>query len=471
MLTVILFSTLASFAADTASDRDRFHRAYFREVAEGRVEEALREYRALESAFGYDEDRSYRAWVQVRIAACELALGNREAVELALEHATAIPKLDERITKAINTVRQRLRGDVAVDPAPLPNRSETQKAILLGAKWLVAHQRSDGAWSPEDRGAGIGNFDVGVTGLALRALHDSELAGDVEGREQAIDRAIHWLLAHQSHGDEPRTRGAVGQSDNPDWIWSHAWATLALIEIYQDSLEESLREPITEAVSYGIRHQNEGYGWGTEYQCGRNDTLNTGWMVASLEIARELARDGRLDIPVDAIDTSIASAHNWTRRCTASSNGRTGMVAPGDPGPGLAYHQAKENVFAPRETMTAMGLAIRLAAGESKDEASFRKSVALLLDELPSYGRDDRGSTVDFVYWERGTDALRRVGGSPWGAWQGSVTRAILPTQEQDGDARGSWAPLGFWGPVGGRTLPTALAVSTLVEASRPERN
>ena len=65
-------------------------------------------------------------------------------------------------------------------------------------------------------------------------------------------------------------------------------------------------------------------------------------------------------------------------------------------------------------------------------------------------------------YWYYGTLAMFQVGGEPWKAWNEAMKTAIIDHQRKDGDAKGSWDPIGPWGRDGGRVYSTAIWRSAL---------
>jgi hypothetical protein len=64
--------------------------------------------------------------------------------------------------------------------------------------------------------------------------------------------------------------------------------------------------------------------------------------------------------------------------------------------------------------------------------------------------------------WYYGTYAAFQIGGTTWKAWRGALGEAVVKSQRTDGDASGSWDPVGPWGYVGGRVYATAMQTLTL---------
>ena len=62
-------------------------------------------------------------------------------------------------------------------------------------------------------------------------------------------------------------------------------------------------------------------------------------------------------------------------------------------------------------------------------------------------------------YWYYATLAMYQVGGKHWDKWKAGMERAMVENQRKDTDFceyKGSWDPIGPWGPDGGRVYSTA---------------
>ena len=82
------------------------------------------------------------------------------------------------------------------------------------------------------------------------------------------------------------------------------------------------------------------------------------------------------------------------------------------------------------------------------------RNVDTLLETLPNWKDDGR---IDFYYWYYGSYAMYQMGGKHWKAWNKAMKEAVLDSQRKDGSSKGSWDPIGPWGPEGGRVFSTAL--------------
>ena len=145
--------------------------------------------------------------------------------------------------------------------------------------------------------------------------------------------------------------------------------------------------------------------------------------------------------------------------------GRTGYTQVGQGSsrvPGVNDHYPREA----NETLTAVSLLCRIFLGQHPVEQPLLMQQAELVGKTPPRW-DPEGLSNDVYAWYYGTYALFQLSDQPrgkriWDAWNRALERALSETRRQDGDARGSWDPLGPWGHSGGRVYSTAMAVLTL---------
>jgi len=80
-----------------------------------------------------------------------------------------------------------------------------------------------------------------------------------------------------------------------------------------------------------------------------------------------------------------------------------------------------------------------------------------LLKSLPEWDPD--GLSNDAYCWYYGSYATYQTGGRHWRVWSKAMEKAVLASQRKDGQAKGSWDPIGPWGFAGGRVYSAALLV------------
>jgi len=111
--------------------------------------------------------------------------------------------------------------------------------------------------------------------------------------------------------------------------------------------------------------------------------------------------------------------------------------------------------------MTAAGLFARILTGQDPgDDAILAKHADLMLKSLPVWDPERYG--CDMYYGYHGSYAMYQMGDKWWKAWNAAMKKAVLHSQIDVGDAKGSWDAVGPWGHFGGRVYSTALCVLCL---------
>ena len=336
----------------------------------------------------------------------------------------------------------------------------TERALKAGLEWLVHHQSRDGSWDGDGftsecgklgsspcEGAGEAGHDVGLTGLALLALMGNDNSTRRGPYRSAVARGVRWLRDQQD-----ADTGQFG-SWGPHGMYDHAIASLAMCEAYYFSRNPMIRRSAQKAVDFICAARNPHAAWRYDATpTGENDTSVTGWMVFALKSAEE----GGLDFDPEA----FTGALSWFDEVTDPGSGRTGYDTIGS-----ASSRRPHNEHFPTdkgEAMSAVSLLCRFFLGhEPASHPVMEKQAQLLLQRLPEWDPDGLGN--DIYYWYYGSYAMYQMGGSKyWRPWNDSLKRAVLESQRQDGDARGSWDPKCAWGHSGGRVYSTALMVLCL---------
>ncbi|MEW6073001.1 MAG: prenyltransferase/squalene oxidase repeat-containing protein [Planctomycetota bacterium] len=143
----------------------------------------------------------------------------------------------------------------AIDVTPAHRR-----AVDEGLRWLAEHQNPDGSWSAmigyklnEDYRVTGDAPHVGVTALACMAFL---AGGHLPGRGeygQAVERGLNYVLS-ASQKD-----GYITQEGTR--MYSHAFATLFLAEVYGMTHRQDVRGKLQKAVDFIVDTQNAEGGW------------------------------------------------------------------------------------------------------------------------------------------------------------------------------------------------------------------
>ena len=166
--------------------------------------------------------------------------------------------------------------------------AEQREAVERGLAWLAKEQDADGSWhamigyklnedypyTARDRG------HIGVTALAGMAfLAGGHLPGRGEYGPQ-IEKTLDFILSRV------REDGYITGSGSR--MYSHAFATLFLAEIYGMTHREDVRRKLQEAVDFIVKSQNSEGGWRYEPYAQESDMSIVVCQVLGLRAARNI---------------------------------------------------------------------------------------------------------------------------------------------------------------------------------------
>jgi hypothetical protein len=97
---------------------------------------------------------------------------------------------------------------------------------------------------------------------------------------------------------------------------------------------------------------------------------------------------------------------------------------------------------------------------DPEENAIMEAAADTMLRKPPVWNEND--GSIDMYYWYYGSYAMYQVGGRHWDTWARALTNAVVKTQEEEGNPRGSWDPVDAWGEDGGRVYSTAIMVLCL---------
>ena len=328
-----------------------------------------------------------------------------------------------------------------------PNRSElavsrggsraSEQAVERALEWLVAHQNPDGHWDGD--------------GFMIHCPKDSPCTGP--GRQNRDDCALTGLVllaflgaghTHQAGSYADPVSRAIdwllaqqkpnGDLRGPGRMYSQGIATLALSEALGMTGDPRLRNPVERAVRFIVAAQHPTSG-GWRYDPGNyGDTSIFGWQLMALKSA------SLVDVAVP--DSTWQKARGWL---SIVGSGRAR---------GLASYLPGEAVT---PAMTAEALACREFLGATASDPAVREAAEYIMNYLPHRERQN------LYYWYYGTVALFQIGGPQWDKWNTALRDLLISQQRRDGHAAGSWEPRGDpWGNEGGRVYTTALSTLCL---------
>jgi hypothetical protein len=349
---------------------------------------------------------------------------------------------------------------------------ETDQAIASALAWLAAHQSPDGSWDSDGfksncghiaanstcDGAGLPQYDVGVTGLALLALmgNGSTLRSGEYARNVRLGAG--WLMDQQN----PES-GLVQTHTGTLFFYGDCISTLALAEAYGGFENPDLRQCVERGVHYLLRAQNPNSAW--RYSGvppdGKSDTSVTYWAFMALWTAREMR--------IDVDDAAFIGAMNWIDAMTDPQTGRTGYFDVGSPS-ARQTHNNDQFPLDKAEGLTGVGLQLRYFAGRRPaSDPMIVKGLNLMASEPPIWSPESL--SIDFYSWFQETNAYTLLGGNnskQRDAWNKALKSALLGSQQTSDDLKGSWdAKADTWGFAGGRVFTTALGAMCLESSGR----
>ncbi len=186
--------------------------------------------------------------------------------------------------------------------------AKASEAIDRGLKHLLATQKPDGSWAPNDGG----DRAVAITSLALMAfMARAEFPGSGPNGD-ALNRAKDWLL--KTAKDAPG--GYLGST-----MYEHGLATLALTELWgmtrDNEEDDDIQKAIEAAVDVILRSQNPGGGW--RYQPVADGGQDTS-VTVTVFVALASARQAGILVPNETIDRVLVYFESATSQKTGGFN-------------------------------------------------------------------------------------------------------------------------------------------------------
>jgi prenyltransferase beta subunit len=292
-------------------------------------------------------------------------------------------------------------------------------AIDAGLAYLARSQNPDGSWTSNVGFKLNASYQitkqqgrhVGVTALALMSfLAGGHLPGT--GQYGAnVRRGLDFIL------NATRTDGFITYDGSR--MYSHAFATLFLAEIYGMSDDEELRNRVREklelAVKLIVECQNSQGAWRYVPYAIDSDMSITVCQLQALRAARNVG----IRVPQDTIDRAI----DYVRR---SASHRGGKVVTFD----YQIDRRTRYSFA----LTAAGITSLHSAGVYSDAV-----IEPALQYLKDHRRDTRNDHIQigyYFYWYGhyyAVQAMFQRGGRWWEEWWGYISHELVTRQLSDG--------------------------------------
>ena len=368
------------------------------------------------------------------------------------------------------------RADRLSGKSAIPADPKADAAIESALAWLAAHQSADGGWEAAGFGgwcngkqdetvppdvAGKARYDVGTTGLALLSFLGAGYTNRSEPPYgKVVGRGLRYLRNVQDG------EGCFGPRTSGHYNYGHAIATLAMVEAYGMSKSSVYKTPAQKALDFVALARNPYFAWRYGIKPGDNDTSVTGWMALALRAAAFVnTAEGKegATAPFVLDEDAFEGVSAWIDKMTDPDTGRVGYQQRGS-GPARPMELVATFPAERSESMTAIGVLLRVLAGEDPATGALVKKGAKLIAALPPVW-DPKGGSIDLYYWQAGALAMAQVGGADAEAWRAALAKALVEHQRTEGQpcgVRGSWDPTDPWGSDGGRVYMTAMAALAL---------
>ncbi|MHC4936013.1 MAG: prenyltransferase/squalene oxidase repeat-containing protein [Planctomycetota bacterium] len=295
---------------------------------------------------------------------------------------------------------------------------QARLAIHRGLQYLKASQNANGSWTDKIGRKVHYNYDaiegqhVGVTALACTAfIAGGSLPGVGEYGEQ-VERGLQYVVRNVGENGFITANGSR--------MYSHAFATLFLAEVYGMTGMSEVRAALKRSVGLIVQAQNEQGGW--RYQPGANDADMS--ITVCQVMALRAANNSGIHVPKGTIDNAIRYVRNSY-----------------DPTYDGFSYQADDGRSRGRSrttfSLTAAGVTALYGAGVY-DDPMITDGLVYLLENRPS--RYEAESTFDYYYgMYYATQAAFQRGGEYWYRWHRSVWRDVIALQDR---GQGSWRDL-----------------------------
>lgn len=338
-------------------------------------------------------------------------------------------------------------GEVRVRTLATP---ASKRAAERALKWLVDHQKEDGAWHC-DVGFKLNETyrveyrnqpHVGVTALAGTAFLAS---GSVPGRgrySESVERALKFILKSQDADGFISAHGTR--------MYSHAFATMFLAEVYGMTNDQRVRKALERAVEFTYTAQNEQGGWRYVPNAEDSDMSITVCQVVALRAAKNKG----IRVPKESIDKAV----DYVLNSAVTQDGFRGFREGA-----FLYQWDAANQEAARNTrtsfaLTAAGVTTLYGAGiyddgdikrfiverdleqytrRNKHLPRFDSMLRYILSRYEDEARGSRSSQYFFFYGNYyAAQAMFIAGGRWWEEYYPRVRDELIRNQLEDGSYR-----------------------------------
>ncbi len=298
-------------------------------------------------------------------------------------------------------------------------------AVKRGLTWLAEHQNENGSWTADVgyklnhgyRATATGKGHVGVTALAGMAYL---AGGHFPGRGpygKTVEGCLDFVLSCA------REDGYITYASTR--MYSHAFATLFLAEIYGMTHREDVRAHLQKAVDFIVKSQNAEGGWRYVPLDRGSDMSIVVCQVLALRAARNIGirvPKGTIDRAIDYVVASAVTSEN-SKDNQRRYSGNLGT-----------FHYQKEDLARTTFPLTAAGVTALHGLGVYSSEL-IDHGVDFLQSRLDHFN-SLYGSRGHYYFWYGhyyGVQAMYTVGGHAWLTYFRGLREYLLDHQLSDG--------------------------------------
>ena len=305
---------------------------------------------------------------------------------------------------------------------------ESVAAVTSALEWLAAQQNADGSWNGEVGFKLNQDYRVtaqraghpGVTALAGMAFLSAGHLPERTPYGEVIAKATRYLTSRVNH------QGYI--TDNGTRMYSHAFATLFLAEVYGMTNSRDIATQLQSAVNYIVDCQNEEGSWRYVPFAVESDM--------SITVCQLNALRGARNVGIRVPRSTIERAADYVARSYVRDDRRDDLY--------MDYYRLGRGSFkyqAERSTrssfaLTAAGLAAMHNAGVYSDAGGI--DLADSIDFLKRHYDLVSGSRYrhHYFYWYGhyyATQALYVIGGQAWEWYYPRIRAELIAAQDADG--------------------------------------
>jgi hypothetical protein len=333
-------------------------------------------------------------------------------------------------------------GDGPVTEIP----PEHQASVESGLAWLAKQQNEDGSWTGKIGRKLNNGYDytregghVGVTSLACIAF----LAGGHQPGRGTYGAVIEAGLGYVLEACQED--GYVTQDGTR--MYSHAFSTLFLAEIYGMTHREDVRLKLQKAVDFIVTCQNEEGGWRYVPLESQSDMSIVVCQVIALRAARNIG----IRVPKETIDNASAYVKD------SAITPRAGSFRGGSSSLTGSFKYQREGATRSSFPLTAAGVTALNGLGIYSDER-IAEGLSYLQRNMGSFNYEygERGGAHYFFWYGHyyGVQAMYMAGEPYWTPYFNELREALLAMQNSNGSFPNRVGP--------GENFSTAMAVLIL---------